>query len=184
MGMGKSRIIKTFVAIDPGITGGIARISEDGTCDVFAVPSFLIEGRRSFDVPAMAKLLRSFGKSFSLCMESVHAMPGNGAVSMFFFGRGVGIWEGIFGALGRPFELIPPQSWKKGYPGLAPVKGDTRSKSQRKSAAKKEALAIARRIFPELSEKLSKEKDDGKAEALLIALYFARQKCDNLPWLP
>lgn len=171
--MGTKRSPKVYIAIDPGINGAIAAIYEDGRCEVHSVPSSSVDGKRQFDAEGMASLIRGYGGGAKICLEAVHAMPGNGAVSMFFFGRGFGIWEGVLGALKRKYELIPPQTWKKGYPELAPVKGDKRPRSQIKAQAKKNALALARSLFPSVADSLRREKDDGRAEALLMALFRA-----------
>lgn len=171
--MGTRRSSKVYIAIDPGINGAIAALHEDGRCEVCSVPSLSVDGKRQFDAESMASLIRGYGAGARICLEAVHAMPGNGAVSMFFFGRGFGIWEGVLGALKRKYELIPPQTWKKAYPELAPVKGDKRPRSQIKAAAKKNALILARKLFPSLEDALRREKDDGRAEALLMALFHA-----------
>jgi hypothetical protein len=171
--MGKGRNPRAYIGIDPGINGAIAALYEDGRCEVCSVPSFSVDGKRSFDARGMADVIRGYGAGARICLESVHAMPGNGAVSMFFFGRGFGIWEGILGALGRKYDLIPPQTWKKAYVELAPIKGDKRPRAQVKAAAKKNALILARQLFPTLGDSLKREKDDGRAEALLMALFHA-----------
>lgn len=175
MGMGKCRDQKVYIGIDPGINGAIAAIFADGTYHVDSVPSVILNDKRNFDPSAMAALIKKYGCASEIFLESVHAMPGNGAVSMFFFGRGFGIWEGVLGALNKKHTLISPQQWKKGYPELAPVKGDPRTRAQIKAAAKKNALILARNIFPKISHLLKREKDDGRAEALLMALYAAKQ---------
>lgn len=179
--MGKVRSTTVYIGIDPGINGAVAALYEDGRCEVCSVPSSFIDGKRQFDAAGMAKIIRGYGAGARICLESVHAMPGNGAVSMFFFGRGFGIWEGVLGALGRKYVLIPPQTWKKSYVELAPVKGDKRPRAQVKAAAKKNALILARNLFPSLEESLKREKDDGRAEALLMALFHARRDGVSIP---
>jgi hypothetical protein len=171
--MGKPKVHNLYVAIDPGINGAIAALYPDGKCDVHSVPTVMVGDKRSFDPMSMAKLIKGYGSGAKICLEAVHAMPGNGAVSMFFFGRGFGIWEGVLGALGRTYELVPPQAWKKHYPELMSVKGDKRPRSKIKAEAKKKALILARTLFPKVADKLKREKDDGRAEALLMAMFCA-----------
>jgi crossover junction endodeoxyribonuclease RuvC len=55
-----------------------------------------------------------------------------------------------------PVQYVTPAKWKK-YFGLSKNKGSSRG------------LAIQR--FPQVSDKFSRVKDDGRAEAALIALY-------------
>jgi hypothetical protein len=53
--------------------------------------------------------------------------------SVFHFGRGKGIWEGIARHFGlSPSKMVPPQTWKKSYPELAATKitvKDTKGKT-------------------------------------------------------
>lgn len=173
--MGKHKSTVVFVGIDPGINGAVAALYDDGRCEVHSVPFVIVNDKKNFDAAGMARLIRSFGKNVMICIEAVHAMPGNGAVSMFFFGRGLGVWEGVVGALGHSMHPIPPQAWKKGFAQLAPQKGDKRPRSVIKAEAKKAALVLAREIFPSMAESLKRSKDDGRAEALLMTLFYARQ---------
>lgn len=70
--------------------------------------------KKVYDVQAMADLLRPYkGQKTLICIEQVHAMPGQGVTSMFGFGRGLGLWEGIAAGLNCQVEVVTPQSWKK-----------------------------------------------------------------------
>jgi crossover junction endodeoxyribonuclease RuvC len=51
--------------------------------------------------------------------------------------------------------MVTPQKWKKAYPGLDSDKDKSRM--------------MATRIWPEISTRFKRKKDDGRAEALLIA---------------
>lgn len=106
--------INTIIGIDPGMGGGISVITEAGI-QVFDVP--LKNGKKDkkvYDVHGMAELLRPYrGRKTIICIEQVHAMPGQGVTSMFGFGRGLGLWEGISAGLNFQVEIITPQSWKK-----------------------------------------------------------------------
>ncbi|MFP4088016.1 MAG: hypothetical protein ACLFUL_14630, partial [Desulfobacteraceae bacterium] len=95
-------------------------------------------------------------------LEKVGARPGQGVVSMFTFGQNVGAYMGILAALGIPFTMPTPRQWQKGL-------------IDRKSAPdpKIRSLITARRLFPDAD--LSRKKDHGRADALLIA-WWARQQ--------
>lgn len=94
-------------------------------------------------------------------IEKVGAMPGQGVTSMFSFGYGFGVWMGILAALKIPHTLVTPQAWKKEM--FAGYDKDTDSR------------VIARRLFPvQTEESLSRKKDHGRADALLIAEYGRR----------
>jgi hypothetical protein len=182
------------IAVDPGVSGAVAVLSS--SMDVFDVPTFKTKlGKTEYDIPKMVNLLRVY--SDVVCMiEAVHAMPGNGGVSMFSFGRGKGIWEGITHALGFKVIMVSPQSWKKAYPELLTPKQpktseslkDLRGKSVKerkeltkaaakakrlvKAASKAKARELAAQMYPELSDRFTTVNSDGRAEAVLMAHYM------------
>jgi crossover junction endodeoxyribonuclease RuvC len=167
-----------WVGIDPGLNGALAFISEDGDACVLSTPTISIiknkKNRSEYNIMAMVVAIRSLqGKRVVVCQELTHAMPGNGNVSMYSFGRGHGLWEGIVLAHDLPLLFSMPQQWKKMYPSLFPsVKAkDSKEKQKFKAESKKEALKIAGSLFPSLANNFIKMSDDGKAEALLIANY-------------
>ena len=98
-----------IIGIDPGISGAIAVIDvKNDTVEVFDVPTIKVESssrkktarkKGEYDKPGMSSLLGKYSKrKVAVVMEQVHAMPGQGVTSMFNFGRGVGLWEGMFAA--------------------------------------------------------------------------------------
>jgi crossover junction endodeoxyribonuclease RuvC len=95
-------------------------------------------------------------------LEEVHAMPGQGVTSMFSMGKGSGLWEGIITALGMPLVRIPPQRWKK------EMLADGRGKDKQAS------IVRALELFPEAASHMARKKDEGRAEAILIAEYLRR----------
>lgn len=176
-----------FVGIDPGISGGIAAIDIKGQC-LFVKPTPCISIKKNnkkksdYDVATMSSYLRQFvGKDSQVCQELTHAMPGNGGVSMYHFGRGHGIWEGIVGALNLPHTFCTPQKWKEMYPELAQEKLTKEErvllsasqvsswKRKKKAEAKKKSIELAKLLFPSIAHEIKQVKHDGMAEALLIA---------------
>lgn len=145
------------------------------------------------------------GKKVFVCLEKVSAMPGNGNVSMFTFGEGFGIWRGLVGAMGFDVKMVTPMTWKSEWGDqllkklekpeilkLSPVEVNRLSATDRKKhkeakvlhkqemdkakkLAKDHARELAGKLYPNLSEEFELKKDDGKAEALLIAEYLRRQ---------
>jgi crossover junction endodeoxyribonuclease RuvC len=143
-----------IMGVDPGVTGAIAfyypvisRIS------VYDVP--LAGGE--IDAPNLAALIKNYNPSLAI-IERVSAMPKNGAVSMFNFGRSYGDVRGVVGALNIPLHLVSPQKWKKHF-GL--------------SSDKDQSRMLAIRMFPTVAEHFKLKKHDGRAEAALIAKYGA-----------
>ena len=150
-----------IIGIDPGITG--------------AIYFNTVEGKIVVDMPIMAK---TSGKGNQInpyeltslliqppidrltgieaaYLESVHAMPGQGVSSVFSFGKSVGIIEGVLAALNIPLVMVTPQRWKKNAKLIGKDKDAART------------LAI--QLYPELSDRLSRKKDIGRADAILIA---------------
>lgn len=92
-------------------------------------------------------------------VEFVGARPGEAASGAFSFGRCRGVVEGVLGALGVPVTLITPLTWKR--QGGIPA-----GKDGAKDAARSQAI----QRWPKMAEKFARIRDDGRAEAALIAL--------------
>ena len=97
-------------------------------------------------------------------VEAVHSRPRQ--AGQFNFGLNTGIVHGMLYANFIPFTLVQPQAWKAAY-------GIKRVGDEVKAAKKTEAREIAARLFPEMAHEFKRVKDDGVAEAALIALYGA-----------
>lgn len=154
-----------FVGIDPGFGGAIAIVGNPAL--VYDTPTYWIKGvkkRREYDIREMARILNIIemereNGNVRVVIEKVSAMPGQGVCSMFSFGRGVGIWEGLLTGLGFSYELVTPQRWQKTMmDGLPRGKGAS--------------IAVAKRLFPSVD--LNRAKDHGRADALLLAEYGRR----------
>lgn len=176
-----------FIGIDPGISGGIAAIDQKCQCTlVKTTPCITIKKnnkkKSDYDVLTMSEYLKKFvNQNAYVCQELTHAMPGNGGVSMYHFGRGHGIWEGIIGALGLPHIFCTPQKWKEMYPELMQEKLSKEEravlsasqisawKRKKKAEAKKKSIELAKKLFPSIAHEIKQVKHDGMAEALLIA---------------
>ena len=89
-------------------------------------------------------------------------MPGQGVSSVFAFGKGFGIVLGVLAANFVPLELVAPAAWKRAI-GIPSGSG--------KDASRARASAL----LPHLAGHWSRSKDDGLAEAVLIALWGARK---------
>jgi len=140
----------TFIGIDPGKSGFIAAINEDGS--VQAEP---------FSEVGYANFISRHGNAFAV-VERVHSSPQMGVSSSFSFGQNFGFIQGLLVANGISFELVLPQRWKK-YFGA--------------TADKNTSIAVAQRLFPQVDLRATpkcKKAHDGKAEALLMAEYARR----------
>ena len=158
-----------FVGIDPGITGAVAVIRGDGSYDVYDTPTYKDGTKRIYAKTKMAEMLLDILHEpgawpfFQIVLEQVHAMPSDGKVSAFTFGRGVGIWEGIVAATAciEP-HCIPPQVWQK---KVLPVGGNY-------PTGKELNRMVAQELFP--NAPLSRVRDHNRADALLLAEYGRR----------
>jgi len=154
-----------YVGIDPGQTGAVA-IHMGAEWDVCDCPSFEMKVGKStktiLDPGGMAHLLRYLADQkedeVHVFLEKVHAMKGQGVSSMFSFGSNFGCWQGIIAAFQFKVTLVTPQAWKKRM--MAGMGKD-------KDASRLRAL----QLFPHLREHLTRKKDNGRADALLIGEY-------------
>jgi crossover junction endodeoxyribonuclease RuvC len=149
-----------YIGVDPGAKGGYAVISKSETGQaVFAYP-----WDDDFFAAQMASLMQMKEHGIVAAVEKVGARPGQGTVSMFNFGKSAGYIEGVLSALGIPYQLVPPNKWKKEFSLIG----------QDKQAS----IITCRKLFPELDLKRTERcrtDSDGKAEATLLAEYARRK---------
>ena len=101
-----------YVGIDPGASGGIARLSNWLTPCAWKMPDTEKDIAQLFAELAPATLLDSC-PGMLCCIELVHAMPKQGVTSVFSFGRNYGFLRGMLIAYGIPFEEVTPLKWQK-----------------------------------------------------------------------
>ena len=93
-----------ILAIDPGLSGAVARL-EEGKLTIL----------RDFKtLPDIARAVCLLGSGVDLiAIEQVHAMPGEGVVSCFSFGKSTGVALGAaYLYPGIPVVEIAPQPWQ------------------------------------------------------------------------
>ncbi len=154
-----------IISIDPGISGAICFFKNGNVIDVIDMPS-MAEGKKNKrqvngsqiynEIEFRTKNLDK--KDIFVVIEQVSAMPGQGVTSMFNFGQSYGVIKGICSAMQLPMYFIRPARWKKYFNLIKTEKDASRTK--------------AIEIFPHISSKLSKKKDNNKADAILIASFF------------
>lgn len=166
------KTFQLYIGIDPGLHGAVAVLQSNKFIGVWDTPTTIVKrGKKKHTVylPAsmvevLKRIANDFGSSLTVGLEEVHAMPGQGVTSMFSMGRGSGLWEGIITALGMPLARITPQRWKKEM--LADGKGKDKQAS----------IVRVLELFPETAPQLARKRDEGRAEAILIAEYLRRSK--------
>lgn len=157
-----------IAGIDPGKTGALALLYSDNTVDFFDVPRIKVRGK---DVCAYAEWQSNWSVALGLVavdkavIEDVASRPGQGVSSMFKFGRTLGFAHAIvLGVRPRPsVEFVTPAVWKAKLGLLNSGKGASREK--------------AVNLFPAVESRLARVKDDGRAEALLLAYYGRKFLC-------
>ena len=148
-----------ILGIDPGKKGGLAILTDRDKLSVAAMPvKKLPNGKVEVDALRIYVALRKHIINFA-AIEQVHAMPGQGVVSMFSFGQNYGTLLGVLDCLGIKTLRIEPSVWKSGL-GLA--------------RDKEASLEMARKLFPKNGLDFSNPMCDGVAEAALIA-HFAKK---------
>ena len=158
--------------IDPGLSGAIAVLhlradADPGVLfDVVDMPVVEImrnaKAKREVSAAALADLFARANHRLQpshAYLERVGAMPGQGVSSVFSFGRSTGVVEGVLAALKIPVTIITPQSWQK---AMAVRDGKDGSRAR------------AMEIFAGDAHLFTRKKDDGRADAALIAACGAR----------
>ena len=154
-----------IVGIDPGIAGAICFFSNGNVIDVIDMPTMAegkknkkqVNGRQIFNEITSIKN-KFIDENIIVVVEQVSAMPGQGVTSMFNFGQSFGVVKGICSAMELPIHYVRPARWKKYFNLINSEKDASRTK--------------VIEMFPNISHKLSKKKDNNKADAVLIAQFF------------
>jgi crossover junction endodeoxyribonuclease RuvC len=153
---------------DPGAGGALALMfpvaSPTGTpmVEVIDTPTHEIRGKRRLDLYQLSKIVRAWDTLYGIShaiIENVGAMPGQAPNAMFSFGFSAGALQMAVAAAGIPMTLVVPQVWKKVYG----IQGGRENKDQ--------ARQKASQLFPGSAHLWARKKDDGRAEAVLLAHY-------------
>lgn len=154
-----------ILGVDPGGTGALALLSDNGaSVEVCDMPVFRVTrgktAKAELDVHGLIDMLRRMEPNYCF-FEKVGGMTGESAASSFNFGRIAGAAEAICKAQGARFTFVAPHVWKKKMGLVRAQKDDSRAK--------------ATDMWPGVAAEFRRVKDDGKAEAALIAEYGRRQ---------
>lgn len=154
--------MKFIIGVDPGAAGAIAILEDNGKLvHVFDMPSVEVisggKAKRRVSPEMLAAELRLYADQGACAyVEQVGAMPGQGVSSMFAFGQAFGIVLGVMAGLAIPTQTVTPAKWKK---------------DMKLNGGKDAARAKAAQVWPAHAGEFKRVKDDGKAEAGLIALW-------------
>lgn len=142
--------------IDPGLKGAIAIVDDwddepqlitdmpvaDGWVSLAGLPMHVRQQLATVDL---------------VVVEAVHSMPRQGVASTFKFGHAFGVAVSIADISAGRVELVRPQRWLKHFDLIGGTKDDHRG--------------LAQHRWPSAADKLKRKKDDGRADALLLAAY-------------
>ena len=148
--------------IDPGLDGACAIIgAPSGTrvedCPVLKSGS---GSRREYDLLALEQWAQAFADVTDVygglvAIEDPPPIPRFGVVTARSLGEAMGIWKALLADKRVRHTFVSPSKWKTDM-GL-------------RGKGKEASLKLARQLFPEAIPELARKKDDGRAEALLLA---------------
>lgn len=162
-----------FLGIDLGLSGAAAMI--DGATrdmEVADLPTVDSDAGRRLHGRLLLDMIRTWVPAGEVCfatVEDVRPRPqGNGGAhgnTMFSQGslmRSRGIVEAVLDIQGSRVLWVYPQKWKRQYGLIGEGKNTSRE--------------VAARMFPALASAFARVKDDGRAEAMLLAYYGMREE--------
>lgn len=152
------------IGIDPGLVGALAAVSGQNLLWVIDMPveptGSSGSSKRRVAAGALAEELRRFRAQHPddllAVIEKVASSPQMGVASAFAFGDTAGVLRGVLQTLGIRIEYVRPQSWKQAL---------------RVGRDKAVCRTLAAQRWPDHAALFARQRDDGRAEAALIAQY-------------
>lgn len=143
------------IGIDPGLNGAVAAI-DNMTGDLIWVEDMPTVGHSKDRVVSPAHLADLLQPELVTvaCVEIASTRPGLSVSAVLKTGTGYGMILGVIAALRMPVTYAQPARWKKDL-GLAADKHLSRK--------------LATETWPAMSPTFARVRDDGRAEAALIA---------------
>lgn len=155
-----------ILGVDPGQNGGYALM--DDSARLLAAAHFpqrkVVKNGKTVSIIDGLALANTWRDSFvaRAFVEQVAGRPRQ--AGQFQFGVSTGMLHGILCASDIPFALVAPATWKA-------MVGIKRGEDETKQDTKTRARIMASSLYPDHAHLFSRVKDDGPAEATLIALY-------------
>ena len=162
-GLERAALVTHYLGIDPGLDGALA-LYAPGALEVLPMPTHTItvnqKKKRALDLAALATWFDlNRNRVRHAVIENPSAMPGQGVTSSFNFGFNCGVMQSMVAASVIPYTLVRPAVWKREM-GLTADKDATRR--------------TASQLMPAFAHLWPRVKDDGIAEAALLALYASK----------
>lgn len=153
------------IGFDPGLTGAVAVLSGEQLVDVDDLPVRKVGKRNRLDGRALLASPWITDRVDTVVIEALHPMGINGTQANFSQGHSLGVIEGVCAGL-SPFETLSPRAWKAEFPEL------TGTRAEQKVAGR----LLCQRLWPDFAALFARAKDDGRADAALIALAWVRKQ--------
>ena len=160
-----------YTGWDPGKTGAMVALTDKGALlEYEPYPIIKAGSKKVLDLVGICQWVSNLGIDYAIraTIEQVSARRGQGATSIFSFGRSLGVIEGVIAASGISKMYATPQAWQKMM-----LAGKPKGKDSKASA-----ILTCTELWPELAaafRDMNKEQREGIADAALIAEYGRRQ---------
>lgn len=153
--------MNAYLGVDPGLNGALA-VLRGAVVKTYDMPTHTIKGKKRPDIQQLHNILTgivALDEPRVAIVEDVHSMPKQGVTSSFTFGHVTGVMHSALAAAQIPMHLVSPASWKR---------------AMRLSKDKDASRQRASQLFPTCADQWARKKDDGRAEAALLAWYGSR----------
>ena len=148
------------MGIDPGAGGALALVDRTGELrELRDMPCIEVNGKRRVVAVAVAEIVRTWQPRVAIIERSIALKKQSPDASMWF-GYSAGILEGVCAGLDLAVTLAYAVTWKRAM-GVTGDKGGCR--------------IVASRMWPSWHKSFARVKDDGRAEAALLAAYQVLQ---------
>lgn len=166
------------IGVDIGLNGAICGLNTaNGRALIFDMPTKNLPGksmvRREIDpreLMGMIRALQGADQAAVAFAENVHTFPGvrNSPQSQGSLMEGRGILRAVLAIARIELTFVEPSTWKRHF-------GLKKDKDETTPAYKARSMQIARDLFPDAAQHLTRAKDHNRAESLLIAAYGKAQ---------
>jgi crossover junction endodeoxyribonuclease RuvC len=152
-----------ILGIDPGLGGALAVYKPSGPV-LYDMP---LDFEGKLDPIELSSIVGQIAWEFNgitAVVENVSSRPRQAGA--FAFGLSTGTIHGCLACHGIPYQLVAPSLWK-------PRMGLTKRPDETQAENKSRARELAKQLFPACADKFKRVRDDGRAEALLMAVYWS-----------
>lgn len=143
------------IGVDPGAQGAFALLDPTGQLvEVWDMPMVDKEVVAPLVLEIVARCEDLSDRHLEAWVERAQAMPNQGVATTFRYARGYGVVLGVLGARHVPTHHLPAAVWKRAA-----------HLSKDKDVSRRRAIEL----WPAHATAFARKKDDGRAEAALIA---------------